>query len=102
MFRGSYSERLTKRVRRGYVGHPMATIAFYGPDDSRASKLVVTIIASEGEENGSDLMKKWFSDTTDLRWDDRLCREVVAFIDEHGAKSVAMPEAIVGCPHQEG
>ena len=31
-------KRLSKKVRRGFGGYPVATIAFYGPDAGRASK----------------------------------------------------------------
>jgi hypothetical protein len=59
--------RLEKKARRGQRGYPVATVAFYGPDASRASKVVVGIIRSEG--GGAEEMKKWFSDTADLRRD---------------------------------
>ena len=30
-------KRLTKKAKRGFRGWPVATVAFYGPDDRRAS-----------------------------------------------------------------
>jgi hypothetical protein len=60
-------KRLSKRSRRGFRGYPVATIAAYGPDDRRASKLAVAIIRGEGEE-ASDL-RRWFSDSMDVRND---------------------------------
>jgi hypothetical protein len=35
---------------RGDKGHPIATLAFYGPDDKKASKAVLGIFASKGAE----------------------------------------------------
>jgi hypothetical protein len=39
------------------MGWPAATIAFYGPDASRASKVVAGIVASEHAEAGE--MRDW-------------------------------------------
>ena len=43
-------KRLCKKSKRGMRGWPVATIAFYGPDASRATKVVVSIIPTEGLE----------------------------------------------------
>ena len=37
-------QSLKKRVRRGFRGYPLATIAYYGPDEKRASKVAVGIV----------------------------------------------------------
>ena len=36
---------LEKKARRGFRGYPVATLAFYGPNDERASKVAVGIVA---------------------------------------------------------
>ena len=64
-----------------------------------ASKVVCAIIMSDGAE--AEPMKKWFS-SSDLRKSEQVFREILAFIDENGAKSVSMIEEIFGCPHEEG
>jgi len=102
VFRGLYSDRLAKLASRGHHGHPVVTIAFYGPDDTRASKLVVSVLPSANEEDELLDQKKWFSDTGDLRDDGKLARETLALIAKYDAKSVAMPPTIIGCPHEEG
>ena len=96
------STPLHKKARRGFRGHPIATIAYYGPDDSRASKVAVGIIAREGAE--ADPLERWFAedDETDLRKDPQTGSEIVAFIEAQGAKSVMMMDRIFGCPHEEG
>ena len=91
---------LKKRANRGFHGYPLATIAFYGPDDSRASKLVVSIIPAEDAEPTQ--LERWFSDETDLRNDPTALARVQAFIRDHSAKTVTMPDRIIGCPHEEG
>jgi hypothetical protein len=59
---------------------------------------VVGIFAAEGVE--ADL-RRWFSEETDLRNDPRIAEEMLAFIDAAGARSVAMTDRIIGCPHEE-
>jgi hypothetical protein len=92
--------RLEKKARRGQRGYPVATIAFYGPDASRASKVAVGIVRTEDAEPTE--MKRWFSDTGDVRRDAAIGDEIIEFIEEHGAKTVAMSSGIIGCPHEEG
>jgi hypothetical protein len=102
MFRGLYADRLSKLAGRGNQGYPVVTIAFYGPDDARASKLVISIVPSDNPDDELIEQKKWFSDSADLRHDGKLAREALDLIAKHGAKSVAMPATIIGCPHEEG
>ncbi len=92
--------RLEKKARRGHRGYPLATVAFYGPDASRASKCAVGIIPDESDEVSE--MRAWHSETRDLRRDEASGREILQFLDEHGVKSVVMSPGIIGCPHQEG
>lgn len=91
---------LRKKSRRGFRGYPIATVAFYGPDDKRASKAAVGIVAAEGAEAAP--LKQWFSEDRDVRRDLAIGREIVAFIQEHDARSVVMTDRIIGCPHEEG
>ncbi|WP_291691953.1 hypothetical protein [Bradyrhizobium sp.] len=95
-----FLKRLGKKVKKGMRGWPVATVAFYGPDASRASKVVVGIIASEHEAVGA--MRDWKLDVGDVRNDPRIAEEMLDFITEQGALSVAMTGRIIGCPHQEG
>ena len=86
-------KRLEKKARRGFRGYPLATLAFYGPDDRRASKVVASIM-----EDGNDeavRMRKWHSEEADVRHDAEIVAEVMAFIEEFGVLSVAMPDRIV-------
>ncbi|MGQ9617167.1 MAG: hypothetical protein ACUVWJ_12305 [Spirochaetota bacterium] len=41
---------LSKSTMKGFRGYPIATIAFYGPDDKKATKAVVGIIPYEDAE----------------------------------------------------
>jgi len=48
-------------------GYPIATIAFYGPDDKRASKAAVAILNAQGAEPTA--LERWFTDECDVRTD---------------------------------
>ena len=87
-------------MNKGFRGYPVATIAYYGPDDKKATKVAVGIVPSEGAE--PDMLKKWFNEDVDIRKDRNTNEEIIAFIKEIGVKSLAMADRIMGCPHEEG
>jgi hypothetical protein len=93
-------DKLRKRINKGFHGYPAATIACYGPTDQRASKLVASIIQHEGAE--PEPMRKWYSESLDVRNDPEITADVLQFLKSHGAKSVVMADRIIGCPHEEG
>jgi hypothetical protein len=94
-------KRLSKKAKRGFRGWPVATVAFYGPDDTRATKVSVGILPGEGDEVSE--LRRWFSEGSgDIRNDAGVPEQVLAFIQEAGASSVVMAERIIGCPHEEG
>lgn len=88
-----------KSAKKGFRGYPLATIAFYGPDDKMATKAVASIVVSEDAE--PEPMKKWYSDR-DVRNDESILSDLKKFLGEHGPKSVVMVDRIIGCPHEEG
>ena len=89
----------SKSAKKGFRGYPVATIAFYGPDDKTATKVVASIVAHEDAE--PEPMKKWYSDR-DVRNDESILSGIKEFLAGHGARSVVMPDRIIGCPHEEG
>ena len=99
MAQGNNKKLLTKKVRKGDKGYPIATIAFYGPNNNLATKVMCAIISHESAE--IEPMKKWFS-SSDLRKSEQVMSEILCFIDENEAKSVSMIQEIIGCPHEEG
>ena len=78
----------------------MATIAYYGPDDKRASKVAVGIL--EEEDGAVTAMERWFADDGDVRADDSILQAILEFIKDRGVQSVVMADRIIGCPHEEG
>jgi hypothetical protein len=91
---------LKKKAKAGFRGYPVATIAFYGPDNRRANKAAVGIIRAQ--DSGPVELRKWFAESHDVRTDRTACAEIAAFLGEHGVRSVAMVDTIIGCPHEEG
>jgi hypothetical protein len=89
---------LKKRARKGFRGFPVATVAFYGPDDRHANKLVIGIINHEGAEPE---LRKWYSEDADIRSLPNIEAEIQTFIKQHGVLSVSMVDRIIGCPHEE-
>jgi hypothetical protein len=93
-------KELEGKVRRGFRGHPTATLAFYGPDDRYASKVVAAIIP--GEDEPVSELERWFASSLDVRSDRMIGRGVQEFLRRNGARSLIVTRGIIGCPHEEG
>ena len=93
-------EWIRKRQRKPKRGFPLATMAYYGPDDQRATKLVVAIIENDGEEPG--VLDRWTSDEGDIRNNDQVHVEAVQWLKDHSVQRVLAVDGILGCPHEEG
>jgi len=92
---------LGDKFRTGFRGYPIATVAFYGPNDQLATKVVVSIVLTEN--NQPDLLERWFSEgDADIRSDSAVGEQVLAFFKTHAPRSVVMADRIIGCPHEEG
>jgi hypothetical protein len=94
-----FTKALRKKADRGITGYPIATIAFYGPNDKLATKVSVGVVVREGEEPA--FLERWMS-ARDVRTDHEVNEQIMKFIRAHEAKSVAMIDRIIGCPHEEG
>ena len=92
---GRFLKRLRKKAKRGMRGWPVATIAFYGPDLSRATKVAVGIIPSEDAEPSE--MRDWSVETGDVRADVAIAGEILEFIESEGALSIIMTDGVMGC-----
>lgn len=91
---------LEKKAKRGMRGYPVGTIAFYGPDDRRATKVAVSVLP--GRHSEPTALRRWFVDAGDVRANEAIFTEIAIFLREEGVSSVAMMDRIVGCPHEEG
>jgi hypothetical protein len=79
------------------IKYPIATVAYYGPDDKTVTKIAVGIIEAEDAE---PLVKRWVG--PDVMTNRKAQIEMVGFIQAHGAQQVVMTDGIIGCPHEEG
>ena len=95
-----FLDRLKKRAGRGPRGYPIASISFYGPTGKVASKVVVGITAVDGAD--VDPLERWYSPDQDARKNPQVLKSVLQFLEAQDVKSVAMPDRLLGCPHEEG
>ncbi len=100
MMRDRFLKRLRKKAQKGMRGWPVATIAFYGPNLSQATKVAVGIVRSENAP--VEELRDWKLERGDVRTDPGIALQILEFIEKHHALSVVMTDGIIGCPHQEG
>ena len=91
---------LEKKIKAGFRGYPIATIAFYGPNNTLATKVAVGIVLNEVDKEASK-MEKWFSEK-EIRTNTKILKEIKKFLTDNKARSVVATNAILGCPHEEG
>jgi hypothetical protein len=97
---GNLRQQIERRAAAGFRGYPIGTVAYYGPTDEFASKVVASIVKTEDSQPGP--MTKWVSADPDVRQNAHVLRQVLDFLDSHGVRSVALTPGIYGCPHEEG
>lgn len=95
-----WPKQFAAKAKKGVRGYPVGTLAFYGPDNRRATKVVAAIIFDEGGE--AKQLRRWFGDDLDVRIDRKIGAEVVEYYRTHGTRVVAVKDGIWGCPHEEG
>jgi hypothetical protein len=98
-FKRRSTSPLHKKASRGFRGFPVATMIFYGPDNTRATKVAVGIVRVEGAEPE---MTRLYSDDGDLRKDMEIGNQILELLNAKGVQSVIIKEGILGCPHEEG
>ena len=91
---------LQKKARKGFRGYPVATVAYYGPDNKTALKVSVGIILEEGTE--PTYMERWILGQGDVRMDPIINKQIMEFISKYPVRSVVITDRIIGCPHEEG
>jgi hypothetical protein len=92
---------MTKNSRRRRAAEfPLATVAAYGPDNTRATKLVVSILPRPDDPN--PIMRTWTSEAGDVRTTEAIRADATVFIATHGVKRTVESDRIIGCQHEEG
>jgi hypothetical protein len=98
--RTSDNERM-RASQRSRAKYPLATICAYGPDNRRATKLVVGILRRAGQKDPNP-MRSWSSDPGDVRNDPVIAAELADWLRTQGVKDSVSYDRILGCPHEEG
>jgi hypothetical protein len=93
-------KRLEREARRGSRGYPVGTVAFYGPDATRATKVAVAIVRAAGAEPVA--LERWAAKHGDVRNDGLVGQHVLAFLAARRVRTVVLSPGIIGCPHEEG
>src|SRR5207244_13136791 len=73
---------LAKKAKAGNRGFPLGTVAFYGPDDRRASKVAVGVMM--GTDDDPVVMRRWFSQDGDVREDEAIGAELASLLRGQG------------------
>ena len=95
-FKRRSTSPLHEKVGRRF---PVATMVFYGPDNTRATKVAVGIVRAEGAEPE---MTRLYSDDGDLRTNHEIGQQILGILNAQGVQSLIVKEEIFGCPHEEG
>ena len=82
--------------RPAFRGYPVATVAFYGPNDKLATKVVVSVILTDN--NDPDVLKRWFSEgDLDVRHDPAIGEQILAFLKPYAPRSTVVTDRITEC-----
>ena len=92
------NKRIAKRTHKGFQGYPLIAVAYYGPDDSLATKVVIEYVAEDGMAPQIEV----FTTQSDIRYDETIQTTLLKIIERVDAKTVTLTDRVVGCPHQEG
>src|SRR5262245_5324372 len=90
-----------RAFQRSHAKYPIATVSAYGPDNRRATKLVVGILRRAGQKSPNP-MRSWSTDTTDVRNDPVVAAELSDWLHSQAIKDTLSYDRIIGCPHEEG
>jgi hypothetical protein len=91
---GKEQSQQEKEIRSKF---PIGTIALYGPDDKRTTKIAAAVIKREGAD---PILNRWVG--TNVEDNPKVQREIQEFFKKHGVKSVVATDRNMGCPHEEG
>jgi hypothetical protein len=91
---------LKKKTRHGFRGYPIATIALYGPDDTRAGKAAVAILNAEGAQPSA--LRRWFIEEATSGAIQRLRTKSSGSFRIMAQSRSSCRIEFIGRPHEEG
>ena len=80
------------------ANYPLATISAYGPDNTRATKLVVGILRRARQKDPGEL-RSWSTDEGDVRNDRAIAAEVADWLHRQGIKDTVSYDRIIDKRH---
>ena len=86
-------KRKPTALEKGGASHPVATVAFYGPDDQHATKVVVGIVLREGAE--ASVVEKRSSKTDAMNGDDGERRRILLRTSSFFLRHVLRPGCLL-------
>lgn len=75
---------------------PVGTLAYYGPDNLRTTKIVAGVLYSE---NAEPIIRRYVA--TDILHNENIQNQITEFFADHGVKTIFHPAGNIGCPHEE-
>jgi hypothetical protein len=94
------SRKSSTRRRSSRAASRIGSIASYGPDNTRATKLVASVIDGASDELID--LRVWHSDGSDIRHDPIVAAEIRSWLSSRGVSKTTAADRIIGCPHEEG
>jgi len=94
--RYQYLEHFRTAIRN-QTNYPIGTVAYYGPDDQKVTKIVAAVLP---DEKTNPILKKWFG--VGVGENPETAAAIGEFFRDQQVKNVIMTEGIIGCPHEEG
>ena len=76
---------------------PMGTIAMYGPDDKKVTKIVAGVILHEDAE---PILERFMGSAVET--DPKVQKSIAELFGKYDVRSVLSPQGNIGCPHEEG
>jgi len=79
-------KRIAKRVKMGFQGYPMVSIAYFGRTDGLTDEVIVTFLLEEGGEAQEERLQS----KTEAQEDELIQSALVKIIERSGAKTVSL------------
>jgi len=79
-------KRIAKRVKMGFQGYPMVSIAYFGRIDGQTDEVIVTFLLEEGGEAQEERLQS----KTEAQEDELIQSALVKIIERSGAKTVSL------------
>ena len=84
-------------MKKRKTNFPVGTLAYYGPDNVKTTKIVAGVLYSE---DAKPIMRREVA--ADCLTNDRIKQQISEFFADHGVTVILNPDSNIGCPHEEG